>query len=74
MWKKAVELKPIKLDAWQSAVKEQDLMEIYIFTGVMNLLSMIEDHLSIPSALKKSELSLNPVFDQLRDLARFQRS
>ena len=72
--KKAVELKPIKLDAWQGAVKEQDLMEIYIFTGNYELaMDKIEYLLSIPSALNKSELSLDPVFDQLRDLARFQK-
>jgi TolB-like protein len=28
--KKAVDLKPVKLDAWQSVIKEQDLMEIYM--------------------------------------------
>ena len=30
---KKTTLKPIKLDAWQGVIKEQDLMEIYIFTG-----------------------------------------
>jgi TolB-like protein len=46
--KKAVELKPMKLDAWQGVIKEQDLMVIYIFTGNFDLaMDMMEDLLSI---------------------------
>jgi len=72
--KKAVELKPIKLDAWQGAVKEQDLMQIYIFTGNYELaMDMMEDLLSIPSNLQKTDLSINPIYDCLRDLPRFQK-
>jgi tetratricopeptide (TPR) repeat protein len=72
--KKAVNLKPMKLDAWQGVIKEQDLMEIYIFTGNYDLaMDKIENLLSIPSGLHKSNLSINPIYDPLRDLPRFQK-
>ena len=72
--KKAADLKPIKLDAFQGVIKEQDLMEIYIFTGNFDLaMDMMEDLLSIPSNLHKSDLSINPIYDCLRDLPRFQK-
>ncbi len=72
--KKAVELKPMKLDAWQGVIKEQDLMEIYILTGNYDLaLDKMEYLLSIPSGLHKSNLSINPIYDRLSDLPRFQK-
>ena len=72
--RKAVELKPMKLDAWQGVIKEQDLMVIYIFTGNFDLaMDKMEDLLSIPSNLHKSDLSINPIYDCLRDLPRFQQ-
>ena len=53
---KAIDLKPIKLDAYQGVAKEQDLMEIYIFTGNYELaLDKIEYLLSIPSWLSVKE-------------------
>jgi TolB-like protein len=72
--KKAVNLKPIKLDALQGVDKEQDLMEIYIFTGNYDLaLDKIEYLLSIPSLLSVGILMVDPVFDNLRSLPRFQK-
>jgi len=72
--RKAVDLKPLKLDAWQGVVKEQDLMEIYILTGNYDLaLDKIEYLLSIPSHLHKGDLSIDPIYDLLRDLPRFQK-
>jgi TolB-like protein/Flp pilus assembly protein TadD len=72
--KKAVNLKPLKLDALQGVRKEQDLMEIYIFTSNYDLaLDKIEYLLSIPSWLSVGILMVDPVFDKLRSLARFQK-
>jgi len=72
--RKAVDLKPVKLDAWQGAVKEQDLMEIYIWTGNYDLaLDKMEYLLSIPSNLSVGELLINPIYDKLRDTEHFQR-
>ncbi len=71
---KAVDPKPIKLDAYQGVGKEQDLMEIYIFTGNYDLaLDKIEYLLSIPSWLSTGELMIDPLFDNLRSLPRFQK-
>jgi len=72
--KKAVDLKPIKLDAYQGVAKEQDLMEIYIFIGKYNdALDKIEFLLSVPSWLSIGKLKIDPVFDNLRSLPRFQK-
>jgi tetratricopeptide (TPR) repeat protein len=72
--KKAVDLKPVKVDAWQGIIKEQDLMEIYIFTGNYDLaLDKIEYLISVPSWLSKGDLMINPIFDKLRSLPRFQK-
>jgi TolB-like protein len=72
--KKAVNLMPIKLDAYQGVNKEQDLMEIYIFTGNYDLaLDKIEYLLSISSWLSVGILMVDPVFDNLRSLPRFQK-
>jgi tetratricopeptide (TPR) repeat protein len=72
--KKAVNLKPMKLDALQNEIKEQDLMEIYIFTGNYDLaLDKIEYLISIPSKLSVGILMVDPVFDNLRSLPRFQK-
>jgi TolB-like protein len=72
--RKAVNLKPIKLDALQGVKKEQDLMEIYIFTGNYDLaLDKIEYLLSQPSWFSVGILMVDPVFDNLRSLPRFQK-
>jgi len=72
--KKAADLKPIKLDAFQGAAKEQDLMEIYIITANNDLaLDKIEYLLSIPSWLSVKSLTIDPIFDNIRSLPRFQK-
>jgi len=72
--KKAVELKPMQLDAWQGVAKEKDLMEIYIFTGNYDLaMDKMEALLLIPSDLHKNILSIDPIYDQLLDQKRFQK-
>jgi tetratricopeptide (TPR) repeat protein len=72
--KKAVDLKPIKLDAYQGAIRVQELMEIYLFTGNYDLaLDKIEFLLSVPSWLSVGSLIMDPIFDNLRNLPRFQK-
>ncbi len=72
--KKAIELKPVKFDYFQGIAKEQGLMEIYIYTGKYDLaLDKIEHLLSVPSWLSKGKLMIDPVFDKLRNLPRFQK-
>ena len=71
--RKAIDLKPISLDVYQGIVKEQDLMEIYIFSGKFDeALDKIEYLLSVPSWLSKGILMIDPIFDRLRILPRFQ--
>jgi TolB-like protein len=71
---KAVSLKPNKLDAYQGIIKEQDLMEIYIFTGNYDqALDKMEYLLSVPSNLSIGQLMIDPIFDNLRRLPRFQK-
>jgi TolB-like protein/Flp pilus assembly protein TadD len=71
---KAIDLKPVSLDASQGIGKEQDLMEIYMFTGNYDLaLDKIKYLLSVPSNLSAGELLINPVYDNLRSLPRFQK-
>jgi TolB-like protein len=72
--KKAVDLKSINLDYYQGIAKEQDFMEIFILTGDYDLaLDKIEYLLSVPSWLSKGELIIDPIFDNLRNLPRFQK-
>ena len=72
--KKAVELKPITLDAYQGPIREEDLMEIFILTGNYELaMDKIEYLLSIPSFLSPGILRIDPKFDNLRNLPRFQK-
>jgi TolB-like protein/Flp pilus assembly protein TadD len=71
---KAVDLRPITQDAFQGIAKEQDLMEIYIFTGNYEMaLNKIDFLLSVPSWLSVGKLKIDPVFDRLRKLPRFQK-
>jgi tetratricopeptide (TPR) repeat protein len=72
--KKAVALKPVKLDALQGAIKEEDLMNIYVLTGNTDLaLDKMENLLSIPSDLHAGRIMIDPVYDKLRDLPRFKQ-
>jgi TolB-like protein/Flp pilus assembly protein TadD len=71
---KAVKLKPLKLDAWQGFMKELDLLRIYILTGEYDLaMDKIESLLTIPGDLAVPLLKIDPTYDQLRELPRFQK-
>jgi TolB-like protein len=71
---KEVNMMPIKLDAISGVVREQDLMEIYILNGDYNqALDKIEYLLSISSKLSIGKLMIDPIFDNLRSLQRFQK-
>jgi tetratricopeptide (TPR) repeat protein len=71
---KAVDLKPVKLDYFQGIAKEQDLMEIYVLTGNYDqALDKIEHLLAVPSWLSVGKLKVDPLFDNLRGLPRFQK-
>jgi TolB-like protein/Tfp pilus assembly protein PilF len=71
---KAIKLKPIKLDAWQGHEKELDLAKIYILTGEYDLaMDRIEYLLTIPGDLSVPLLKIDPAYDKLRDLPRFQK-
>jgi tetratricopeptide (TPR) repeat protein len=71
---KALNIRPIKADAYLGPSLEQDLMEIYILTNNYNLaLDKMEYLLSIPSWLGIGCLSINPLYDKLRSLPRFQK-
>jgi len=70
---KAVKLKPLKLDAWQGYVKERDLANIYILAGEYDLaMDKIEFLLTIPGDLSVPLLKIDPIYDKLRALPRFQ--
>jgi tetratricopeptide (TPR) repeat protein len=71
---KAVKLKPLKLDAWQGYHQELDLAKIYILTGKYDLaMDKIEFLLTIPGDLSVPQLKIDPIYDKLRDLPRFQK-
>ena len=71
---KAVKLMPIKIDEWQGFHKELDLAIIYAITGEYNLaMDKIEFLLTIPGELSVPILRIDPVYDKLRRLPRFQK-
>jgi tetratricopeptide (TPR) repeat protein len=71
---KAVKLKPLKLDAWQGYDKELDLTRIYVLTGEYDLaMDKIEYLLTIPGDLSVPVLKIDPLYDKLHDLPRFQK-
>ena len=71
---KAVKLKPVKMDAWQGFEKEMDLTKIYVLTGEYDLaMDKIEYLLTIPGDLSIPILRIDPAYDKLRDLPRFQK-
>jgi tetratricopeptide (TPR) repeat protein len=72
--KKAVNMMPIKLDAVRGIVEEQDLMGIYVLTDNYDqALDKIEYLLSVPSWMSAGKLIIDPIFDNLRGLPRFQK-
>ncbi len=71
---KGVNMMPVKADALSGVIKEQDLMEIYILTGNYDqALNKIDYLLSAPSWLSVGKLMIDPIFNNLRSLPRFQK-
>jgi hypothetical protein len=70
----AVSLLPISADAYEGADHLRDLAVIYTLIGETDLaIQQLETALSVPSAVNRTDLSLDPVFEPLRDDPRFQR-
>ena len=70
---KAVELMPIVKDALAGSDQAIELAKIYTRVGRFgNAMDLIEELLSIPCNLSVGLLSLDPVWDPLRDHPRFQ--
>lgn len=71
---KAINLRPLKTDALVGFERELDLGKIYIFTAEYNLaMDKIEYLLTIPGDLSVPLLKIDPFYDKLRDLSRFQK-
>jgi tetratricopeptide (TPR) repeat protein len=71
---KAVKLKPIELDVWQGYKKEEDLARIYVLTDEYDMaMDKIEYLLTIPGDLSVPLLKIDPAYDKLRQLPRFQK-
>lgn len=71
---KAVKLMPLKFDAWDGADKELDLIKIYVLTGEYDLaMDKIEYMLTLPANLSIPLLKIDPAYDKLRALPRFQK-
>jgi tetratricopeptide (TPR) repeat protein len=72
--RKATELKPIKLDAWQGYEKQKDLAAIFVLTGNYDLaMDKAEYLLTIPGDFSAAMLKIDPICDPLRALPRFQK-
>jgi TolB-like protein/Flp pilus assembly protein TadD len=70
----AIKYKPLKLDAWQGQAMEMNLAKIYILTGEYDLaMDKIEFLLTIPGHISVPFLKINPYYDKLRPLPRFQK-
>jgi tetratricopeptide (TPR) repeat protein len=70
----AIKLKPLKSDALQGYEKEKDLANIYILTEEYDLaMNLIERLLTIPGYLSVPQLKIDPAYDKLRTLPRFQK-
>ena len=71
---KALNIMPVRTDAYLGPGLEKDLMEIYILTNNYDLaLDKMEYLLSIPSWLSIGYLSSSPLYDKMRSLPRFQK-
>jgi len=71
---KAVKLMPLSIDVWKGYFKEKDLAIVYIITGEYDLaMDLIEHLLTIPGELSVPLLKIDPAYDALRDLPRFQQ-
>jgi hypothetical protein len=72
--KLGMELLPVSKDALVGPSKVEDLALVYIMVGEYDsALDQIEYVLSIPSWVSVSLLRLDPRYDPLRNLPRFQK-
>jgi TolB-like protein/Flp pilus assembly protein TadD len=73
--KKANEIMPTTLDAFSDGLaSEQSLVEIYILAGKYELaFDRIEHLLSIPGNISTELLKIDPVYDKLRSLPRYDK-
>ena len=72
--KKAIELLPITLDAFQGPDYERNLAEIYIMLNKYDLaMDKIEMLLSIPSNLSVGWMMADPFYEPIRNLPRFKK-
>jgi len=70
----AVALLPISKDAYSGAYNQHQLVRIYILAGEYDkALDRLEELLKIPYYLSPGWLKLDPTFDPLRKLPRFQK-
>jgi serine/threonine protein kinase/tetratricopeptide (TPR) repeat protein len=70
----AVELLPVTKDAWIGSWRLEDLAHIYTMVGEYDLATeQLEYLLSIPCEVSIPLLRLDPIWDPLRDLPRFQK-
>lgn len=71
---KAINLMPVRADAYIGPILEQGLMDIYILTNNYDLaLDKMEFLLSTPSWLGIGHLNINPLYDKLRNMPGFQK-
>lgn len=69
----AVELMPVSKEARRGIYRLEDLAWIYVLTGHHDAaLEQLERLLSVPGDITRIRLRLDPKWDPLRDLARFQ--
>jgi TolB-like protein/AraC-like DNA-binding protein/Tfp pilus assembly protein PilF len=71
---KAIKLMPLKLDSFQGYERELDLARIYVLTGEYDLaMDRIEYLLTVPGEFSVPMLKIDPDYDKLRALPRFQK-
>ena len=69
----AVELLPMSKEAWRGARRVEDLARIYAMVGEYDAaIDRLESLLSVPSLTAVPWLRIDPIWDPLRDNARFQ--
>jgi serine/threonine protein kinase/Tfp pilus assembly protein PilF len=72
--KRGVELMPLTKEAWRGGFREYELARIYAIVGEQEAaIEILERLLSMPFDLSAQQLRIDPVWDPLRDNARFQR-